>query len=108
MKQQDQSFTIPPKLFHNSHVAHDIKLGVAHCEGTELTCLTRPQLTIMCKLPLDPVYVDKTDDAEVLHYRAADMVAGKLYKFEWGGEHFAALKSKDGVEILKFYPDGSS
>ena len=105
MKQQDQSFTIPPKLFHNSNMAHTVKLGETYSGGTERTYLTRPQLTIMCKLPLDPVYVDNIDDTEVLHYRAADMVAGKLYKFEWNGEHFAALKSKDGVEILKFYPD---
>jgi len=30
---------------------------------------------------------------------------GRLYKVTWYGERYAVLKTGDGVEILKFYPD---
>ncbi len=83
-----------PKLAHNSHMAHVVKLGEAYGEGTEMTCPTQPQHVVTCGPPLDPVYVDIVNGAKVLHYRAADMVAGRLHKFEWNGEHFAALKSQ--------------
>lgn len=57
------------------------------------------------RLPLDPVYVEDVDGSEVLRYHEDDMVIGKLYKFKWHGEWHAALRSKEGVELLEFYPD---
>lgn len=60
----------------------------------------------MLRLPLDPAYVEDMDGAEVVHYRGADMVMGRPYRFRWHGEEFAALRSKAGVELLKRVPDG--
>lgn len=59
----------------------------------------------MLRLPLDPVRVECDDGSETLRYREADMVEGRLYKVTWYGERYAVLKARDGVKILKFYPD---
>jgi len=59
----------------------------------------------LVRLPLDPVYVESVDGAEVLHYREADMVMGRPYRFRWYGEEFAALRSEAGVELLKRVSD---
>lgn len=55
--------------------------------------------------PACPVRVEEDGGVEVLRYREADMAMGRLYRFRWQGEEFAALRSEDGVEILKFVPD---
>jgi len=51
------------------------------------------------------VRVECDDGSETLRYREADMVEGRLYKVTWYGERYAVLKARDGVKILKFYPD---
>lgn len=67
--------------------------------------LTTRQRLVACRLPLNPVYVEDADGEDILHYREADMAMGRLYRFRWGGEEFAALRSRAGVEILKFVPE---
>lgn len=59
------------------------------------------QRLFLLRLPLDPVYVENVDGTEVVHYREADMVMGRPYRFRWYGEEFAALRSEAGVELLK-------
>jgi len=67
--------------------------------------VTNQQRLSTIRLPLDPVRVENVGGTEVLRYREADMVIGELYRFRWHGEEFAALRSKEGVELLKFVPD---
>lgn len=55
--------------------------------------------------PPCPVRVEVSGGTEVLRYREADMAMGELYRFRWHGEEFAALRSEEGVELLKFVPD---
>ena len=73
-------------------------------EGPALSLSTQ-QRTYLLRLPIDPVYVENIDGSEVLRYREADMAVGKIYRFKWYGEWYAALRSKEGVELLRFYPD---
>lgn len=74
-------------------------------EPRRMTWVTSQQRLSTISLPLDPVRVEDVDGTEVLRYREADMVMGELYRFKWQGEEFAALRSENGVEILKFVPD---
>lgn len=52
-----------------------------------------------------PVYVTVQDGEEQLMYSTSRMEINKLYEVEWNGENFALQKTKNGVEIFKFYPD---
>ena len=69
-------------------------------------CVSASQATCAIRLPLCPVRVEADGGEETLRYRAADMVEGRLYRVTWYGERYALRRSGDGVEILKFYPDG--
>jgi len=92
------------EIVSNSPAVQGTLLRSGKIEGSPLSLSTR-QLVYTIRLPLDPVYVEDDGGSEILRYREADMVEGKLYKIRWYGERYAVLRSKDGVEILKFYPD---
>lgn len=92
------------ELVSNSPAVHGTMSASGRVEGSPLSLSTQQTLYTL-RLPLDPVYVEDADGSEILRYREADMVEGRLYKVRWYGERYAVLRSGDGVEILKFYPD---
>lgn len=92
------------ELVSNSPAIHGTLSGSGRVEGSPLSLSTQ-QAVYLLRLPLDPVYVEDAGGSEILRYREADMVEGRLYKVRWHGERYAVLRSGDGVEILKFYPD---
>lgn len=96
--------TIIPGM-HSGHNGNQWNAGIpqgAPVRMHETTNLNQPYLI---DLPPGPVRVEVAGGTEVLRYREADMAVGRLYRFRWEGEEFAALRSRDGVEILKFVPD---
>ncbi len=59
-----------------------------------------------CNLPVaEAVYVEKIGGQEQLVYRTSEMEMDKLYPVEWDGEKYALRKTKQSVEIFKFYPE---
>lgn len=96
-----------PIIIEGEWTIHNWSPGNATIPGGpgHTTEATNQQRLSTLRLPLDPVRVEDVGGTEVLRYREADMVMGELYRFRWYGEEFAALRSSDGVEILKFVPD---
>lgn len=102
--QQDNKYDMPGFPVTSTIYVHGKLTPPKTVEGSPVSFPTLQSFYTL-KLPLDPVYVEEVDGSEVLRYREADMVIGKLYKFKWNNEWHAALRSNKGVELLEFYPD---
>ncbi|CAI9831595.1 MAG: hypothetical protein MPI95_04285 [Nitrosopumilus sp.] len=57
------------------------------------------------RVPATPVYTTIRDGKEVLVYKGADMVEGRLYEVTWMGMQVALMRKENGVDILKAVAD---
>lgn len=56
----------------------------------------------------DPVSVAiGPDGKEAIRYAASRMAPGKIYDVMWNGKPCALRRTGEGVEFLRFYPDGN-